>query len=1221
MEEVKKMKRNAYGFAVTAVSVLMVAVIILQEFGISGFASLFKKGMGSTKADYTYGDYVGYVSPKSVSVIDGDSAVAAAAEIFSVDESSLSVSMEYNFNSDESFYKLQQVSNGLPIWGRSVHLSVNDGKVYLASGGLSTENISVSTTDLIDEEWIEISVRSYVIDTFFDGEEPEDLSIDISPLDDECLCIYNMGEYENDPHLAYDGTFAYYTDEDEHQSGSYDVLIDAHNGDVLRATSNVYYSPSAVEYSYLGKNYHADIEKEGSEYIFYDDSRNITLYDAKSTEVSPPFNNEVNYDKTDHWIFSGYSVFTVTDDLDDWEDNDIHALILLSNAQKCYDFYDEILGRKGFNNNNGEMSVFLNHKKAGTYTAYSCGLKNATWLAFIDEFNVRKLDIVGHEFTHSVERSIIQMTYRGQSAAIMEGYSDTFGILIEEYAKGSSAWKCDYRDARDAPPLNFGDEHLTNSTEAQEEDDSWKYEYLYVVSNRAYNIWTGWDDLSQTISHSEKLTDMAHLFYRALFLMESCSGFSEWFWAMKQVAGYMLDKGELTQEQYDVVMNQFSGDSEIKSLEEDILDPLRAIAVLVAQSEETSLTDEIKELASAPVIPKIKDSLCARALMDTKTEVDYEYWNDGEKSKIAVMIKKEAIFYYMAALYGEDYATEFVNEISSSQLYRDYDETYYMAECEPEAQIRRSWSWEITETAHIDDKNIMYFATMESPKGVLYDVRFMLTYNESYSGAFFNGYYLNTMAVTPIDDDAGANDKALLSWLDSLVKQCDVMEVGTEEYYSASGGFESVVPYSRISGLLAADLDDYDGDGENELFVVRTDPESYYTTGKAEKVGTTYIMLEIYEVTKGGVSVSDRIFPISGLAETEYQVSTHIFKTTDEDGIKIYFDHFFNFNSQTFAVIQLEYDGEALKVTDGAELDEYAYSIECYRPISDNACGTILGRQFFDTYSSDGWEDVAGDYWDWNFDSFDEEELKALVTYTLNSYDALLNGMGLEETASRAMYAGYKKETTAGLQEKYFGCCLRPNEHYVCTSGKLEAVCSLTAPYGQGSVTFTAEDETVLLYKYRNDQSSDFSSDESGTGGTYEQTASGGCDSVNDVFFAFTDALKSKSIESIVALYSEKQLAYAADEQGCEASDIKEQIKKSWNASWDSMTDSSTWRYSLTDITYLDSDEISERFKGHPVKPEQAAKLHITAQSVTDKVFRIYAACYDGKWYLSVAND
>lgn len=1211
------MKRNAYGFAVTAVSVLMVAVIILQEFGISSFANLFKKGADSSKADYTYGDYVGYVSPKSTSVTDGKSAQAAAAEIFGVDESSLSVTMEYDFNSDESFYKLQQVSDGIPIWGRSVNLSVDGGKVYLASGGLSTESISVSTTDPIDEEWIEISVRSYVIDTFFDGEEPEDLSIDISPIDDECLCIYNMGEYENDPHLAYDGTFAYYTDEDEYQSGSYDVLIDAHNGDVLRATSNVYYSPSAVEYSYLGKNYHADIEKEGSEYIFYDDSRNITLYDAKSTEVSPPLNNEVSYDKTDHLDFSGYSVFTVTDDLDDWEDNDIHALILLSNVQKCYDFYDEILGRKGFNNNNGEMSVFLNHKKAGTYTAYSCGLKNATWLAFIDEFNVRKLDVVGHEFTHSVERSISQMTYRGQSAAIMEGYSDTFGILIEEYANGSSDWKCDYSDARDAP-LNFGDEHLTNSTEAQEEDDSWKYEYLYVVSNRAYSIWTGWDGLSQTYSHSEKLTDIAHLFYRALFLLESCSGFSDWFWAMKQVAGYMLDKGELTQEQYDVVMNQFSGDSEIKSVEEDNFDPLRAIAVLVAQSGETSLTDEIKELASAPVIPKIKESLCARALMDTGTEVDYEYWNDGEKSKIAVMIKKEAIFYYMAALYGEDYATEFVSDISSSQLYRDYDETYYMAECEPEAQIRRSWSWEITETAHIDDKNIMYFATMESPKGVLYDVRFMLTYNESYSGAFFNGYYLNTMTVTPVDDDPGANDKALLDWLDSLVKQCGVVEVGTEEYYSESGGFETVVPYSRIAGLLAADLDDYDGDGENELFVVRIDPESYYTTGKTEKTGTTYVMLEMYEVAKGGVSVCTRTFPIIALVETEYQISAHIFKTADESGIKIYFDHFFNFNSQTFALIQMEYDGNALDITDGVELDEYAYSIECYRAVSDSAESTILGRQSFDM-GSDGWDDVAGNYWDWNFDTYDEEEFNSLVKYTLNTYDDLLNGMGIKETASRAMYAGYN-ETTAGLQKNYYRCCLRPTEHYVCTSGKLSTVCSIMAPYGQGSVTFTAEDETVLLYQYRNGKSGSSSYAENGTDSSYEQT-SGGYDSVNDVFFAFTDALKIQSAEGIVALYSEKQLSYAADEQGCEVSDIKEQIAKSWNASWGSMTDSSTWQYNLTNITYLDSDEISERFGNHPVKPEQAAKLHITADSVTDKVFIIYAACYDGKWYLSVANN
>lgn len=1219
------MKRNGYGLVITVISIVLVAVFAIQQLG--GLSLLSRSDSNQIHTpDYVDGDYVGYIAPESGRVTDGKSALAAAAEIFGVEEDTLSVSLEDDteLNDDEKYYKLQQMSGDLPVYGRHVNLSVDGGEVYLASGSLSNRNYDIDVTPEINEDSAWESLYDYVLYNMLDGENPEnpeDLAVYVPSFGPESLCIYDQGEYENNPRLAYDCTFTYSGGSgEEYVSGSYDVVIDAHSAEVLSAVSNVYASAAGVDYNDWGKIYHADLEKEGNEYIFRDESRNMALYDLKGGNAVYSMSDSVHYSYDDitHLTALEDEVFRATTDLDDWEENDIHAQILLSDVQGCYDFYEEVLGRKGFNNGNGETSILLNQRYTGEYTAYSKTLGNATVLVFTEKFDVKELDVAGHEFTHSVEQSISHMVYRGQSAAIMEGYSDTFGILIEEYVWGSSDWICSGRDARDAPPLHFGDEHLTNSTDAQDEDSSWKYEYLYVVSHRAYNIWTGWDDLEQTYSHSEKISDMAHLFYRALFLMDTCSSFSNWYWAMGQVAGYMLSKGELTQEQYDVVMGQFDSGTENKNVKENSLDPLQTVAVLIAQNGESSLTDEIKELASAPLIPKIEVTLNAQVGKDPDTVdmVDYGYYG----SRFSVMIHKKAVIYYMAALYGEEYAKEFVSNISSSQYYKAFNEAYYRVFCESEEQIRKGWTWDITETVEIDDCNVMYFATMESPEGALYDVRFTLTLDDGrYTGGFLNGHYLSGMTVTVIQE-APKTDEVLLDWLDSLVQQCGVMEVGTEEYYSASGGFEHVVPDSRITGLLAADIDDYDGDGCNELFVVRVEPHSAYSTGPAQEAGQTDISLEVYGVQDGEIrEYSYTTFPLLGLPETWYHAAAHVFKVKDEDGVKLYFDHFFSFNSQTFATIQLEYIDESLCVTGGAELDEFAYSASCYRAVSDEACGTILGRQSYDI-GQDGWEEYCSGYWEDYGDTYEE------VTWdTFQGYNTLMNGMGLTESISRSMFWGdWDGGAYASLQAEYGRCYLRPTDHFTANNGTIQAICSLIAPYGQGSVTLTAEDETELLYPYRTGTVNALNSGSNNSSNS--STASGGYDSPTDVFNAVGDVFFHGTAEDMLELYADRQLQCRAALAGCSEDTFCQYLTEKWEDSWPDTSYILTFGMGETGAVQLSEDEIESKFGTNAATPDQAARIQMNAYcgySSSKAVYElvIYAVCYDGRWYLSAIDE
>ena len=51
----------------------------------------------------------------------------------------------------------------------------------------------------------------------------------------------------------------------------------------------------------------------------------------------------------------------------------------------------------------------------------------------------QSLDVVGHELTHGVQSFTSNLTYRGQSGALNEHFSDVFGILVRQWRRGEAA--------------------------------------------------------------------------------------------------------------------------------------------------------------------------------------------------------------------------------------------------------------------------------------------------------------------------------------------------------------------------------------------------------------------------------------------------------------------------------------------------------------------------------------------------------------------------------------------------------------------------------------------------------------------------------------------------------------------------------------------------------------------------------------------------------------
>src|SRR5262249_7285524 len=54
------------------------------------------------------------------------------------------------------------------------------------------------------------------------------------------------------------------------------------------------------------------------------------------------------------------------------------------------------------------------------------------------------LDVIGHELTHGVTGSEVNLTYTGQSGALNESISDVFGSLVKQYALKQTASEADW---------------------------------------------------------------------------------------------------------------------------------------------------------------------------------------------------------------------------------------------------------------------------------------------------------------------------------------------------------------------------------------------------------------------------------------------------------------------------------------------------------------------------------------------------------------------------------------------------------------------------------------------------------------------------------------------------------------------------------------------------------------------------------------------------------
>lgn len=423
----------------------------------------------------------------------------------------------------DTFYRLQQYYNDIPVYGKDIVLVSDENGLVLS---LTSNSIDMKK-----------GLEGKKIDVDYDNEKGVDA---IEEYFDQVYSVEDKGSY----YMAFDNNQIKLTH-------LYNVLAKV-NEETVNLEVSVSYSDYKVVFTNdLVRTNNEDYSYKVSDdkYYMFDEKRNIvmlnsnrglaeTLHLVNKTFIfdSTPLiidgfsddeqsyvfknylnnnNDEIKNDISDRFSTHAYSpIEYVTSNNNIWDKN---AVKFMNCVEKSYDYYNDKFKRKGYDNENGEMFVTYNDKFDGGNNAYS----NGNSLCFGYNESSSAVDLVAHEFTHSVEGSISGMIYEGESGALMEAYSDIFGELVENYANS----KCDWihnkgrnlkNPSKSNNPTVYKDKKWGSTSASNDHGNVHKNST--VISHAAYLMNNGINGDKKMKIDTELL---AKIWYKSLFLLHS----------------------------------------------------------------------------------------------------------------------------------------------------------------------------------------------------------------------------------------------------------------------------------------------------------------------------------------------------------------------------------------------------------------------------------------------------------------------------------------------------------------------------------------------------------------------------------------------------------------------------------------------------------------------------------------------------------------------------
>ena len=418
--------KNKHKFGLFCASVLLAIILPIISLCSIGIEKNVRSNLdifSTANAVYVTGDFKNKVE----SVNDALNCVNETLKTFNLTnvKKQLSYKQTINLTYGKS-YQFEQIHDGFYVYGKQLSVTVdNYGKVLAITGNVDG-NIRLS----INENLLEPKLSNELIDF-----EPYTIS-------ETKMVVY---EKNNIYYFCYQLLLnteqcAYYCFIDAYTGKLIDALPLGDNLSQLPTSGYSVYKESVAQKDAHNKDVTVVMEKyvassgDDTFYLLADSSKNIYMADNK---------NKTTY--------SGYEYYASADG----KIADSIAVTAYINLISSYDFYKDFLNVEGISDGDGGLVTLTAlvhygnsyHNAAYAYTSSS----TSHYFIFGDggevyhtntetgeseyQFTYKNfvygLDVVGHEYTHAMTRSIVDFQYLNEAGALSEAYSDMFGAMIE----------------------------------------------------------------------------------------------------------------------------------------------------------------------------------------------------------------------------------------------------------------------------------------------------------------------------------------------------------------------------------------------------------------------------------------------------------------------------------------------------------------------------------------------------------------------------------------------------------------------------------------------------------------------------------------------------------------------------------------------------------------------------------------------------------------------
>ena len=433
--------------------------------------------------------------------------------------------LKVNSTDDLVSYKLQQVHNGVPLYGREIVVVTDREGNTTSVGGNYLEGVSVDTNAEISKE----DIGSYATQIY---------GSDVKISDGE-LVIYSLNDIE--PTLCWKVVVDGVKDQEIYTVNSF---INAKTGELV----------SEVSLLTKGTEQGSGVDLKGETRTFNVNKKDIlmsTFYELFDTE------RNIKIYKANLGYIPG---IPITSRNNTW--NDSVAVSAIHNFGHVYDYYYNKFNRVSFDDKGASIVASIHYKDIYNWR----GLDNAFWSSTNSQFIfgdgyelctplIGALDVVGHEYTHAVVEYTAGLEYQGESGALNESYADILGNIIEgkddeQWLVGEDIMKNGDIAIRSMSnpeelhqPSVVGGEYYVDPNDTTY-DNGGVHINSGILNHAAYLMW------ENGISDKDKL---AKLFYNSLFIMNSTANFQDSRIAVTSAANNL----GMSSEELDIINNAF----------------------------------------------------------------------------------------------------------------------------------------------------------------------------------------------------------------------------------------------------------------------------------------------------------------------------------------------------------------------------------------------------------------------------------------------------------------------------------------------------------------------------------------------------------------------------------------------------------------------------------------------------------------------------------------